>query len=137
MSDSLSRRHLVCSAVSATLTASDLLTAHPSQSDITSMTLEDVSAHIRRRSLSPVEVTRACLDRIERLNPKINAFAIVTSEQAMSQARTAEKEIQTGKWRGPLHGIPVGIKDNIDVADVPTSEALSVLRDRIPAEDSE
>jgi len=104
MNGSISRRHLVCSVLSATLTANKSLSAPGTEADITSMTLENVSAHIRRRSLSPVEVTRACLDRIERLNPKLNAFSLVTSERAMSQAATAEKDPDRQMaWSSPWH----------------------------------
>jgi Asp-tRNA(Asn)/Glu-tRNA(Gln) amidotransferase A subunit family amidase len=58
-----------------------------------------------------VDVVRSCLERIERLNPELNAFITVLNDEAMEQAGAAESDIRAGKWRGPLHGIPVGIKD--------------------------
>jgi len=82
-------------------------------------------------------LTQACLARIGRLNPKLNAFITVTSELALEQARTAEIEIQQGHYRGPLHGIPIGLKDNIDTAGTRTTAASAAFADRIPAEDAE
>ena len=73
----------------------------------------------------------------ERLNPKLNAYITVTADDALAQARKAESEIQHGHWRGPLHGIPLGIKDNIDIAGVKTTEASAVFLDRVPSEDAE
>src|SRR5450631_3505877 len=66
---------------------------------------------LKTRKLSPVEVVRAFLDRIEAVNPKVNAFITVTGEQALEQARKAEQEIAAGHYRGPLHGIPYAPKD--------------------------
>ena len=63
-----------------------------------------------------MELTRDCLERIEKLNSALNAFITITAESAMSQARQAEEEIQRGRWRGPLHGIPLALKDIIDTA---------------------
>ena len=105
--------------------------------DPADLTLEAASELVRRRRISPVELTKACLARIERLNPKLNAFTTIIADRAVEQARVAEKEVLSRNWRGPLHGIPIGIKDNIDIAGVPTTEALAVFRDRTPAEDSE
>jgi aspartyl-tRNA(Asn)/glutamyl-tRNA(Gln) amidotransferase subunit A len=82
-------------------------------------------------------LTRACLERIERLNPALNAFITVTAEQAMAQAREAEAEVRRGRWRGPLHGIPIGLKHNIDTAGVRTTLASAVFKDRIPTADAE
>jgi aspartyl-tRNA(Asn)/glutamyl-tRNA(Gln) amidotransferase subunit A len=92
---------------------------------------------VHRRKVSPLDLTRACLDRIDRLNPLINAFITVTAKEALAQAREAEVEIQQGKWRGPLHGIPMGLKDNIDTAGTRTTAASAVFADRVPTEDAE
>src|SRR5437667_7324802 len=92
---------------------------------------------MRRRSISPVELTRECLARIEKLNPTLNVFVTVTAESAMVQARAAEAEIQRGEWRGPLHGIPIGLKDLIDTAGVRTTAASALFKDRVPTEDAE
>jgi len=75
--------------------------------------------------------------RIEKLNPTLNVFVTITAESAMVQARAAEEEIQQGKWRGPLHGIPIGLKDVIDTAGILTTAASALFKDRVPAEDAE
>ena len=76
---------------------------------------------IRSQKISPVDILDACLKRIEETNPKTNAFITVIAEQSKGLARSAEKEIKTGKWRGPLHGIPAGIKDFYDTAGIKTT----------------
>jgi aspartyl-tRNA(Asn)/glutamyl-tRNA(Gln) amidotransferase subunit A len=105
--------------------------------DLLSLSLEEASRLVQKKSVSPVELTRSCLERIERLNPKLNAFITVTAERALAQARELEMEVQHGRWRGPLHGIPVGLKDNIDTAGVRTTLASAVFKDRIPSVDAE
>ncbi len=87
--------------------------------------------------MSPVELTRACLARIERLNPALNCFITITGDTALAQAREAESEIQRGRWRGPLHGIPVALKDLFDTAGVKTTAGSALFKDRIPTEDAE
>ena len=95
------------------------------------------AGQIRRRKLSPVDITKECLRRIENLNPRLNAFITVMGESAVAAARTAEDEISHGIWRGPLHGIPMALKDLIDTAGVRTTSASALHRDRIPTEDAE
>ena len=97
----------------------------------------EVSEELRCGRRSPVELTSACLERIEKHNPLLNAFITVTAEAALQSARRAEAEIQNGRWRGPLHGIPLGLKDLIDVAAVPTTAASAVLKDRIAIHDAD
>ena len=96
-----------------------------------------ISEFLRQGSVSPVELTTACLTRLDKLNPKLNAFITVTAESALAQARQAEAEIGRGDWRGPLHGIPLALKDLIDTAGVRTTAASFVFKDRIPSEDAE
>ncbi|HEX6805072.1 MAG TPA: amidase [Terriglobales bacterium] len=98
--------------------------------------LTEISERIRRREVSPVDVLQECLDTIERLNPALNAFITVTADSARQAAKRAEGEISQGNWRGPLHGIPVGLKDLIDTEGVRTTAASAVFRDRVPAEDA-
>ncbi len=100
-------------------------------------TIVELAPRLRRKEVSPVEVTRACLDRIERLNPALNAFITVSAELALEEARAAEIEIARGEWRGPLHGIPVALKDLIDTAGTRTTAASAVFEHRIPVEDAE
>jgi aspartyl-tRNA(Asn)/glutamyl-tRNA(Gln) amidotransferase subunit A len=92
---------------------------------------------LRKGSLSPVELTTDCLARIEKLNPKLNAFTTVTAESALAEARQAESEIRRGDWRGPLHGVPLALKDLIDTAGVRTTAASWLFKDRIPTADAE
>jgi aspartyl-tRNA(Asn)/glutamyl-tRNA(Gln) amidotransferase subunit A len=101
------------------------------------MGIREIAEQIRKRSLSPVELTTDCLARIERLNPKLNAFITVTAESALAAARQAEVEIRRGDWRGSLHGIPLALKDLIDTAGVRTTGASLLFKDRVPAEDAE
>ena len=91
---------------------------------------------LRKREVSPVELTKYCLAQIEKLNPILNAFITVTAESALTQARAAEAEILRGNWRGPLHGIPLALKDLIDTAGVRTTAASALFKDRIPEEDA-
>ena len=92
---------------------------------------------LRLRKISPVELTRECLERIEALNPLLNAFITVTGDKALEQARMAEKEILHGNWRGALHGVPIGLKDLIDTAGIRTTGASELYKDRIPIQDAE
>jgi aspartyl-tRNA(Asn)/glutamyl-tRNA(Gln) amidotransferase subunit A len=101
------------------------------------LTLTEAAEQIRTRKVSPLELTRACLARIERLNPVLNAFITITAESALEQARQAEAEVMAGHWRGPLHGIPIGLKDLLDTAGVRTTAASNQFRNRVPAEDAE
>ena len=100
-------------------------------------TIVELSLRLRRKEISPAELTRACLDRIEKLNPTLNAFITVTDESALAEARAAEIEIARGEWRGPLHGIPIAIKDLIDTAGTGTTAASAVFERRVPTEDAE
>jgi len=95
------------------------------------------SESLRKREVSPVELTRQCLAQIEKLNPTLNAFITVTAESALAAARTAEAEILRGHWRGPLHGIPLALKDLIDTAGIRTTGASALFKNRVPAEDAE
>lgn len=100
-------------------------------------TILELAPRLRRKEISPVELTRVCLERIEKLNPTLNAFITVTAESALAEARAAEQEIARGEWRGPLHGIPVALKDLIDTAGVRTTAASRVFQDRVPSQDAE
>ena len=99
-------------------------------------TISEAGELLRSCKLSPVELTRACLERIEKLNPKLNAFITVTAECALQEARAAEEEIAKGNYRGPLHGIPIALKDIVDTAGVRTTGASAVYADRIPRNDA-
>jgi aspartyl-tRNA(Asn)/glutamyl-tRNA(Gln) amidotransferase subunit A len=100
-------------------------------------TILELSHCLRDKQISPVEVTRIVLDRIERISPSLGAFITVTADSAMEAARTAESEIQSGQWRGPLHGVPIALKDLIDTAGVRTTSGSALHKDRIPDADAE
>jgi aspartyl-tRNA(Asn)/glutamyl-tRNA(Gln) amidotransferase subunit A len=100
-------------------------------------TIQQLSRQLRDRSISPVELTRDCLTRIDKLNPKLNAFITILAESALADARRAEQEIQRGNYRGLLHGIPLGLKDLIDTAGTRTTAASALFKDRVPTEDAE
>ena len=104
--------------------------------DLHYMTAAAAARAIATRELSPVELMQALLARIERLDPRLNAFIRLDGEAAMAAARTAEAEIAAGRSRGPLHGVPVGIKDIIDVAGLPTTCHSKVLQDNIATADA-
>jgi aspartyl-tRNA(Asn)/glutamyl-tRNA(Gln) amidotransferase subunit A len=97
----------------------------------------ELAGLLRSKAVSPVELTSDCLRRIEKLNPALNAFITVTPDLARAQAQQAEAEILRGQWRGPLHGIPMGLKDLIDTAGVRTTAASAVFKDRIPDTDAD
>jgi aspartyl-tRNA(Asn)/glutamyl-tRNA(Gln) amidotransferase subunit A len=99
-------------------------------------TLASVSRAIASGDVSPVEVTKACLDCIARLDRPLNAFVTVTAEAALADARRAEREIGAGRRRGPLHGVPLALKDIFATAGIRTTCGSRVLRDWVPAEDA-
>ena len=99
-------------------------------STTSSRTISELSQRLRRREISAFEITRDCLARIERLNPALNAFITVTGDSALEDARRADAEIARGEWRGPLHGVPVALKDLIDTAGVRTTAASALYKDQ-------
>src|ERR1044071_2062984 len=103
----------------------------------TEISIAEASDLLRRKQVSPVDLTTSCLTRIEQLNPTLNAFITVMHDSALDQARRAEAEISAGNWRGPLHGIPIGLKDLIDTAGGKTTCGSALFADRVPTEDAE
>ena len=106
------------------------------EGDLPFLTISQAAPLIRDGKLSPVDLTTALLARIERLNPLLNAYITVTPEVALQQAREAEAEIKAGNYRGPLHGIPIALKDLVATAGVLTTGGTGALSDWIPAEDA-
>lgn len=94
--------------------------------------VSELAPLLKARKISPVELVRTCLDRIEAVNPKVNAFLTVTAERALDQARQAEREIAKGRYRGPLHGIPYAPKDLIATKGIRTTNGSRVNKDWIP-----
>jgi Asp-tRNA(Asn)/Glu-tRNA(Gln) amidotransferase A subunit family amidase len=104
--------------------------------DIAFATVTQLSRWIESRKLSSERLTTIYLDRIQRLDPKLRCVITVTREHALAQARQADKEIAAGKYRGPLHGIPYGVKDLLDTAGIATTWGAEPFRNRVPAADS-
>ena len=104
--------------------------------ETTSLTLEEAARAMRDRTLSPVALCDATLARIASLEPRLNAFIAVTADLARKQAKVAEDEILAGRYRGPMHGIPVALKDLFATRGIPTTAGAKILRDWIPAEDA-
>ena len=104
--------------------------------DLPFRSLSDVAEQIRRKDVSPVEVTRAALDRLERLNPRLNAFMANLGGQALESAQRAEQEIASGQPRGPLHGVPLALKDIFAVRGVPMTAGSKVLGALVPDYDA-
>ena len=91
---------------------------------------------MRVRKLSPVELVRACLERIERYDSVLRAYITVRAEQALAQARQAEREIAMGNYRGPLHGIPFGVKDQLCTKGIRTTLGSRIMADHVPDHDA-
>ncbi len=100
------------------------------------MDLSEAGEKVRAKQVSPVQLTEACLERIARLNPALNAFVTITATSALAEAHAAEAEIAAGNWRGPLHGVPIALKDLVDVKGVPTTAASRLFADRIAEKDA-
>jgi aspartyl-tRNA(Asn)/glutamyl-tRNA(Gln) amidotransferase subunit A len=114
-----------------------LMNPSKSAGELTALSLCEAARRVREGRVSPVELTQACLARIEELDSTLHAFIAVTAESALQESRAAEAEIRGGHFRGLLHGIPIALKDLVDVAGVPTTAASRLFRDRRPAEDAE
>ena len=100
------------------------------------LSVADAAAQIKSRQLSPVALTKAYLQRIDRLNDRLHAYVEVCAESALAQAGIAEGEISAGKYRGPLHGIPFALKDNFDTAGVATTACSRIFKNRVPKTDA-
>ena len=100
------------------------------------MTIAQAAPLLRDGQLSPVELTRAFLERIEAIDGRLNSYVTLLPERALAQARAAEAEILRGDYRGPLHGIPIGLKDLYDTAGILTTAMSRVTPDRVPTEDA-
>src|SRR5262250_1964643 len=102
--------------------------------------IAEVAALFRKGKVSPVELTRLMLQRIEEIGPKLNAYITICAEAALEQAKQAETELLGGRAkkrdRGALHGIPISLKDNISTAGVRTTAGSQILRDFVPLHDA-
>ena len=100
------------------------------------LSIDEAGGLIKAGKLSPLELTEAYLGRIDALDARLHSYITITADSAMTAARAAEQEIQKGNYRGPLHGIPIALKDLVDTAGVPTTYGCTVYRDRVPSEDA-
>jgi aspartyl-tRNA(Asn)/glutamyl-tRNA(Gln) amidotransferase subunit A len=107
------------------------------QDDLCFLSIREAAKLLRQRKISPVDLVEAALARIEGLNPGLNSFITITADRARRRARAAEREIARGQWRGPLHGIPISLKDNIWTRGVRTTAGSKILASFVPNADSE
>ena len=108
----------------------------PDTTELCYLTIGEASGLLSSRKLSPVELTRAFLDRIDRLDGVVQAYITVLGDEAMGEARRAEAEILRGEYKGPLHGIPIALKDLYDTEEVRTTAGSRVMSDRVPTADA-
>ncbi|MBI3966703.1 MAG: amidase, partial [Chloroflexi bacterium] len=106
------------------------------QTDLCFQPIHELAPQLRSGAVSPVEVAEAYLARIEQLQPTLNAYITVTAEAARKQAREAEAAIRSGDYRGPLHGVPIALKDIIATRGVRTTAGSKILADWVPSEDA-
>ena len=104
--------------------------------DVTFLSAAQQGRLIRERKLSPVELVQSCLARIERWNPVLHAYITVCADAALAAARDAEREIAAGHWRGPLHGLPFGVKDQLNTRGIKTTLGSRILADNVPDHDA-
>ncbi|MEE9146887.1 MAG: amidase [Candidatus Tectomicrobia bacterium] len=105
-------------------------------SPLVTLTISELLPKIKAKEISPVELTEAALAQADRLQPTLNSFITILHEQARRQAKAQEAALMRGEYRGPLHGIPIGIKDNIATAGIRTTVGSKVLADHVPEEDA-
>ena len=105
-------------------------------SELITLTISELAPRIKAKEISPVELTEAALAQVDRLQPTLNSFITILHERARSQAKEQEAALMRGEYRGPLHGIPIGIKDNIATAGIRTTVGTKVLADHVPTEDA-
>ena len=104
--------------------------------ELTALTIREAAELIRKKSVSPVEITGACLERIERYDQRLRAYITVLSDSAMAQARQAEQALVRGEYFGPLHGIPLALKDTFAMRGVRTTCGSKLLENNVPDYDA-
>jgi aspartyl-tRNA(Asn)/glutamyl-tRNA(Gln) amidotransferase subunit A len=129
----LTRRDLVLGAAGSSLLLHAGLGQAQVSTDLTGLSLEEASRLIRSRRVSSLDLTNACLARIHTYQPLLNAFITITEDFARDRAAMLDLELRRGRWRGPLHGIPIALKDNMDLAGCRTTAASAVRRNSSPA----
>lgn len=104
--------------------------------NLLSLGIADLGNKLEKRELTPVELVERYISRIDQVNPKLNAFVTVTADDARRAARTAEGEMRSGRYKGPLHGIPLAIKDIIDTSGIRTTYGSAIYRNNVPEKDA-
>jgi len=112
-------------------------TNEAAQGDLAFLSIDQAAKLLEKKEISPVELVEACLARIERLNPHLNSFITVIPDRARREARAAQRDIARAKWKGPLHGIPISLKDNIWSRGIRTTAGSKILADFVPKADSD
>lgn len=100
--------------------------------DLEQATISEISMHLEHKKISPLELTNFVLAKTKKLNPLLNAYLTITEELALADAKAAEREIQEGRYRGPLHGVPFSIKDNIATQGIRTTAGSKILSEWVP-----
>jgi aspartyl-tRNA(Asn)/glutamyl-tRNA(Gln) amidotransferase subunit A len=139
----LSRREFVAIGLGATaVKTTSVPTGSPlpmraSADELLSLSLSEASKRLRAKQVTSVELTEALLNRIKVYNPMLNAYITVMHDEALAQAAQMDTEAKGNRFRSPLHGIPIALKDNIDTTGTRTTAASEVFDDRVPSEDAE
>jgi aspartyl-tRNA(Asn)/glutamyl-tRNA(Gln) amidotransferase subunit A len=134
----MDRRHfLALTSAAAAGAAVSPIAAQGLPADLTALSMAEAAAAVRRRAVSPVDLVQACLRRIEQHNDSLRAYITVSADRALAEAREMEVEQRAGRRRGPLHGVPIALKDNIDTAGVRTTGASQLFEQRVPTDDAE
>ncbi|MCH7800593.1 MAG: amidase, partial [Chloroflexi bacterium] len=107
-----------------------------SNQELVFLSATELASKIRHKEVSPVEAVEAYLERITEIDPKLNAYITVLADEALAEARQSESDIAAGRIKGPLHGVPVGVKDQIHTKGIRTSDASKVRADFVPDADA-
>ncbi|MDB5486299.1 MAG: amidase, partial [Reyranella sp.] len=105
-------------------------------SDLHYLSLDEVARRLKARKLSSVELTGSLLDRIGRIDPKLKSYATLTADRALADAARLDAETAAGTSRGPLHGVPIAVKDLCNTADIPTAAGMAIHRANVPSRDA-
>ena len=104
--------------------------------DLHYLSLVEVARRLEARQLTSVQATQTILDRIEQIDPKLKCYATLTADRALADAAARDAETAAGASRGPLHGVPIAVKDLCNTAGVPTAAGMAIHRNRVPSEDA-
>ncbi|MEC9279506.1 MAG: amidase family protein, partial [Chloroflexota bacterium] len=119
------------------ISALEPMRGHPmDKAQLPFLSATELAALIKSREVSPVEATEAYLERIPQVDGKLNSYITVTADRAMADARQAEQEIASGKYRGPMHGVPIAVKDQLYTKGISTTGGSTILKDFVPDEDA-